>query len=53
LRILFDALENPELHARFVWRAGSVAVWDNRLVQHRAIHDYGSDRRVLYRATLA
>jgi taurine dioxygenase len=53
LRILFGALENPELHARFVWKPGSVAVWDNRLVQHRAIHDYGQVRRVLYRATLA
>jgi|GEM_PF-3650122 len=53
LRILFDALENPELHARFNWQRGSVAIWDNRLVQHRAIHDYGAERRVLYRVTLA
>lgn len=53
LRILFAALENPVLHARFSWRPGSVAVWDNRLVQHRAIHDYGEQRRVLYRVTLA
>ncbi|WP_437734496.1 hypothetical protein [Sorangium sp. So ce1335] len=29
------------------------AVWDNRLVQHRAIHDHGDQRRALYRATLA
>jgi taurine dioxygenase len=53
LRILFAALESPELHARFSWRKGSLAVWDNRLVQHRAIHDYGDERRVLYRVTLA
>jgi taurine dioxygenase len=53
LRILFGALENPELHARFVWQTGSLAVWDNRLVQHRAIHDYGQQRRVLYRVTIA
>jgi taurine dioxygenase len=53
LRILFGALENPELHARFVWQPGSLAVWDNRLVQHRAIHDYGQQRRVLYRVTIA
>lgn len=53
LRILFGALENPELHARFVWQRGSLAVWDNRLVQHRAIHDYGEQRRVLYRVTIA
>jgi taurine dioxygenase len=53
LRVLFSALENPVLHARFRWQPGSVAIWDNRLVQHRAIHDYGDERRVLYRVTLA
>ena len=53
LRILFGALENPEQHARFVWQPRSLAVWDNRLVQHRAIHDYGDQRRVLYRVTIA
>jgi taurine dioxygenase len=53
LRLLFGALENPELHARFVWQPRTLAVWDNRLVQHRAIHDYGDQRRVLHRVTLA
>jgi alpha-ketoglutarate-dependent taurine dioxygenase len=53
LRILFGALENPEQHARFVWQPRSLAVWDNRLVQHRAIHDYANQRRVLYRVTIA
>jgi taurine dioxygenase len=53
LRILFATLESPVFHARFTWRPGSVAIWDNRLVQHRAIHDYGEERRVLHRVTLA
>ncbi|HET6339874.1 MAG TPA: TauD/TfdA family dioxygenase [Polyangiales bacterium] len=53
LRILLTTLENPVFQARFTWRPGSVAVWDNRLVQHRAIHDYGDQRRVLHRVTLA
>jgi taurine dioxygenase len=54
LRVLFSTLESPELQARFSWRKGSLAVWDNRLTQHRAIHDYGAARRVLYRVvTLA
>jgi taurine dioxygenase len=53
LRILFATLENPVFHARFAWRPGSVAIWDNRIVQHRAIHDYGEQRRVLHRVTLA
>ncbi|MET0409734.1 MAG: TauD/TfdA family dioxygenase, partial [Polyangiaceae bacterium] len=53
LRVLFDALENPELQARFVWAPKSLAVWDNRLVQHRAVHDYGEQQRVLHRITIA
>jgi taurine dioxygenase len=53
LRILLTALENPVFQARFTWKPGSVAVWDNRAVQHRAIHDYGEQRRVLHRVTLA
>jgi taurine dioxygenase len=53
LRILFAALENAELHARFRWQERSVAIWDNRLVQHRAVHDYGDQRRVLHRITIA
>ncbi|MEY4511127.1 MAG: hypothetical protein RLZZ450_3249 [Pseudomonadota bacterium] len=53
LRILFGALESPELHARFTWQPGTLAIWDNRLVQHRAVHDYGEQRRVLHRVTIA
>lgn len=53
LRLLFAALANPVFHARFVWQPRTLAIWDNRLVQHRAIQDYGDQRRVLLRVTLA
>lgn len=53
LRLIFGILESPELQIRFEWALGSLAVWDNRLVQHRAIRDYGRNRRVLYRITIA
>lgn len=53
LRLLFATLQNPLFHARFSWQPGSLAIWDNRLVQHRAIQDYGDQRRVLLRITLA
>ena len=53
LRILSSTLENHEFQARFTWERGSLAVWDNRLTQHRAIHDYGTHRRVLHRITIA
>jgi len=53
LRIVSSTLENHEFQARFTWEQGSLAVWDNRLTQHRAIHDYGTQRRVLHRVTIA
>lgn len=53
LRLIFGVLESPELQIRFQWELGSLAVWDNRLVQHRAIRDYGRNRRVLHRITIA
>jgi hypothetical protein len=30
-----------------------VAIWDNRATQHRAIADFGTQRRTLRRATIA
>lgn len=53
LRLLFGVLEQPEFQIRFEWQPHSLAVWDNRLVQHRAIRDYGTTRRVLHRITIA
>ena len=38
---------------RWRWRAGDVAIWDNRSTQHRAIADFGLQRRTLRRATIA
>jgi hypothetical protein len=33
-------------------RNGLVAIWDNRATQHRAIADFGLQRRTLRRATI-
>jgi taurine dioxygenase len=52
LAILFEAIKAPEVQARYTWSPGALVVWDNRVVQHRGIKDYGSDHRLLYRATL-
>lgn len=52
LGILFDAVKSPDVQARFQWREGALVVWDNRVVQHRGVKDYGGSRRVLYRAAL-
>lgn len=52
LGILFDAIKSPDVQARYQWRQGALVVWDNRVVQHRGVKDYGGSRRVLYRAAL-
>ncbi|WKN22792.1 TauD/TfdA dioxygenase family protein [Azotobacter vinelandii] len=38
---------------RWRWRAGDVAIWDNRATLHRAVDDYGTQDRLVRRATVA
>ncbi|WP_028216340.1 TauD/TfdA dioxygenase family protein [Paraburkholderia oxyphila] len=52
LNYLYDLVKTPEVQARFEWRQGDVAIWDNRQVQHYAARDYGSARRRIHRITL-
>lgn len=40
LGFLFDHVIRPEWTTRFKWEPHSIAFWDNRCVQHRAIADY-------------
>ena len=51
--ILQDHNTRPEITGRWRWVAGEVAIWDNRATQHRAIADFGLQRRTLRRATVA
>jgi taurine dioxygenase len=50
--VLQDHITKPENTIRWRWRAGDVAIWDNRSTQHRAIADFGLQRRTLRRATV-
>ncbi len=52
LEYLFRHQIRPEFTCRFAWRPGSLALWDNRCVQHNPINDYHGFRRVMHRITL-
>jgi alpha-ketoglutarate-dependent taurine dioxygenase len=46
LRLLFDRIKRPEYQVRFAWRVNSIAMWDNRAVQHYAVTDYSEPRHL-------
>lgn len=52
-QILQDHITRPENVVRWRWQAGDVAFWDNQATQHRAVADFGLQRRTLRRATIA
>ena len=52
LPFLLDHVRSPEFQCRFHWEPGSIAMWDNRSVQHYAVADY-QERRVMRRVTIA
>ncbi|MDT0318039.1 TauD/TfdA dioxygenase family protein [Streptomyces millisiae] len=52
LDLLYAHLTKPEHLVRHRWRAGDVAMWDNRATLHYANRDYGDFRRVMHRVTL-
>ncbi len=49
LKYLTHQFYRPENHVRFKWRPGSLAIWDNRAVQHYGVADYGNAQRQLIR----
>jgi alpha-ketoglutarate-dependent sulfate ester dioxygenase len=46
-------VSSPENTVRWRWSLGDVAIWDNRATQHYAVGDFGSQRRVMRRVTIA
>ncbi len=52
LALLFDLSTRPEFTCRLHWENGTLAIWDNRWLQHYAIDDYADYERVMYRVTV-
>jgi taurine dioxygenase len=52
LGFLIDHTEQQGFTCRFRWAPGSLAMWDNRCVQHNALNDYDGHRRLLWRTTV-
>jgi len=45
-------MEEERFRCRFRWRPDSVAIWDNRITQHRPVNDYWPAHRKLQRITI-
>lgn len=52
LKFLFDHVNNPDFHVRLRWKPGYVAVWHQRVTQHRAVGGVVGPRK-LRRLTIA
>jgi alpha-ketoglutarate-dependent sulfate ester dioxygenase len=50
--MLQDHVTRLENTVRWRWSAGDVVIWDNRATQHKAIDDYGDQRRIVRRVTI-
>lgn len=52
LEQLFRQAMVPEYQIRHQWRPNTLVFWDNRSVQHYAVHDYYPQRRRMERVTI-
>lgn len=52
LEMLYRKTYIQEYQYRHRWQTNMVVIWDNRLVQHSALHDYYPNRRMLERVTV-
>jgi taurine dioxygenase len=53
LSMLFEHVNTPEFHVRLRWKQDTIAVWEERVTQHRAIYDYHPMPRLMKRLEIA
>ena len=46
MHFIFEHVNTPEFHVGVTWKAGTVAVWENRVTQHRAIDSFIGARKL-------
>lgn len=51
--ILMRHMTRPENVVRWTWQQGDVAIWDNRSTLHYGVMDFGEQRRIVRRVTIA
>ncbi|ARN73225.1 TauD/TfdA family dioxygenase [Oceanicoccus sagamiensis] len=52
LAMLFEHAYQPEFQCRFSWQDNSIAMWDNRCLQHRGINDFSPAYREMNRIAI-
>ncbi len=52
LDLLHAAGHAPDVCYRHRWQPGDLVMWDNRSVQHHAVHDHGDAIRTMHRITI-
>lgn len=46
LQMLFQHVNTPEFHVRLRWDIGCIAVWEERVTQHRGVADFTGTRKM-------
>jgi len=53
LEFLFAHVHTEEFTVRLKWANGTVALWDNRVTQHKPVNDFFPQHRKMHRVTIA